>query len=223
MLGGIEDEHMKAVQEYITCPNLADELIREVRDDCQRVRDLLSASRTLGEMTVNCLETIVSMGEKLSAKVLCGILKDRGIEAEYLDLSKTTTSLKKHVSQQQLYTHVSQKIAAQVRAHDAQVLVVTGYFGQVPGGLLNVVGRGYTDLCAVLLASGLRGSELQVWKELDGLFTADPRRVRDARPVRTMSPEEATELTFYGSEVINPLAMEQAARKGIPIAVKGVM
>lgn len=84
-----------------------------------------------------------------------------------------------------------------------------GFFGPVPGSLLRQVGRGYTDLCAAVLAVGLQASELQIWKEVDGIFTADPRKVLTARVIPIISPEEAAELTYYGSEVVHPFTMEQ--------------
>lgn len=79
----------------------------------------------------------------------------------------------------------------------------------MPGSLLRQVGRGYTDLCAAVLAAGLEASELQIWKEVDGIFTADPRKVLTARVIPVISPEEAAELTYYGSEVVHPFTMEQ--------------
>lgn len=98
----------------------------------------------------------------------------------------------------------------------------TGYFGPVPGSLLRQVGRGYTDLCSALLAVGLEASELQIWKEVDGIFTADPRKVSTARLIPIISPDEAAELTYYGSEVVHPFTMEQVIRKRIPIRIKNV-
>jgi aspartate kinase len=100
--------------------------------------------------------------------------------------------------------------------------VVTGYFGNVPGSLLSQVGRGYTDLCAALCAVGLHAAELQIWKEVDGVFTADPRKVSTARLIDAITPEEAAELTYYGSEVIHPFTMEQAIKKSVPIRIKNV-
>ena len=84
-----------------------------------------------------------------------------------------------------------------------------GFFGPVPGSLLRQVGRGYTDLLSALLAVGLEASELQIWKEIDGIFTADPRKVPTARLIPVIWPDEAAELTYYGSEVIHPFTMEQ--------------
>lgn len=102
------------------------------------------------------------------------------------------------------------------------LLVSLGFFGPVPGSLLRQVGRGYTDLCAALLAAGLHASELQIWKEVDGIFTADPRKVPTARLIPIISPEEAAELTYYGSEVVHPFTMEQVIRRRIPIRIKNV-
>lgn len=101
-------------------------------------------------------------------------------------------------------------------------LRITGFFGVVPGSLLAQVGRGYSDLCAALCAVGTSAAELQVWKEVDGIFTADPRKVPTARLLRTITPEEAAELTYYGSEVIHPFTMEQVIRAAIPIRIKNV-
>ena len=88
---------------------------------------------------------------------------------------------------------------------------ILGFFGPVPGSLLRQVGRGYTDLLSALLAVGLQASELQIWKEVDGIFTADPRKVPTARLIPIISPEEAAELTYYGSEVVHPFTMEQVS------------
>lgn len=102
---------------------------------------------------------------------------------------------------------------------------MTGFFGNVPGSLLDGdIGRGYTDLCAALVAVGLKAEELQVWKEVDGIFTADPSKVPTARLLPSITPSEAAELTFYGSEVIHHLTMDQVikATPPIPIRIKNV-
>ena len=102
---------------------------------------------------------------------------------------------------------------------------MTGFFSNVPGSLVDGdIGRGYTDLCAALVAVGLKAEELQVWKEVDGIFTADPTKVPTARLLPSITPSEAAELTFYGSEVIHHLTMDQVikANPPIPIRIKNV-
>ena len=123
---------------------------------------------------------------------------------------------------QEFYDSLAVALGERLKQCGARVPVVTGFFGPVPGSLLRQVGRGYTDLCSALLAVGLEASELQIWKEVDGIFTADPRKVPTARLIPVISPDEAAELTYYGSEVVHPFTMEQAIRRKIPIRIKNV-
>ena len=123
---------------------------------------------------------------------------------------------------QEFYDQLSIRLGERIRECGDRVPVITGYFGPVPGSLLAQIGRGYTDLCAALCAVGLQARELQVWKEVDGIFTADPRKVTNARLVPIITPDEAAELTYYGSEVIHPFTMEQVIRASIPIRIKNV-
>ncbi len=124
------------------------------------------------------------------------------------------------------YRCAADTFAAKILACEDRVPVVTGFFGNVPGSLIDgEIGRGYTDLCAALVAVGLEAKELQVWKEVDGIFTADPSKVPTARLLASITPSEAAELTFYGSEVIHHLTMDQVIKAvpPIPIRIKNVM
>jgi aspartate kinase len=117
------------------------------------------------------------------------------------------------------------RFVKKLAACENRVPVVTGFFGNVPGSLIDGdIGRGYTDLCAALCAVGLSATELQIWKEVDGIFTADPSKVPTARLLGSITPSEAAELTFYGSEVIHHLTMDQVIRAHppIPIRIKNV-
>lgn len=96
---------------------------------------------------------------------------------------------------------LSDIIASRITRCHGQVPVITGFFGSMPNSLVHSVGRGYSDLCAALCAVGLGASEAQIWKEVDGIFTADPRKIRASRLLATVTSEEAAELTYYGSEV----------------------
>lgn len=157
---------------------------------------------------------------------MTAVLRDQGIDAEYVSLddvvppfddSDETTTLT-----QDFYDSLADALGERIKQCGPRVPVVTGFFGPVPGSLLHQVGRGYTDLASALLAVGLQASELQIWKEVDGIFTADPRKVSTARLIPVISPEEAAELTYYGSEVVHPFTMEQAIRRKIPIRIKNV-
>ena len=96
---------------------------------------------------------------------------------------------------------LTQSIQQKLRQCEGTVPVITGFFGAMPDSLINSVGRGYSDLCAALCAVAIDAKELQIWKEVDGIFTADPSKIKSARLLATVTSEEAAELTYYGSEV----------------------
>jgi aspartate kinase len=130
--------------------------------------------------------------------------------------SKLVKALNTH-----FFKGLTENIKERIIACGERVPVITGYFGTVPGGLLDgEIGRGYTDLCASLIAISLNAEELQVWKEVDGIFTADPTKVPTARLLPTINPAEAAELTFYGSEVIHHLTMDQVINAKPPIRIR---
>lgn len=157
---------------------------------------------------------------------MAAVLRDHDIDAEYVSLEDIIPPMDDDAYpgslDQAFYDRLSEVLAERIHLCGNRVPVVTGFFGPVPGSLLAQVGRGYTDLLSALLAVGLKAGELQIWKEVDGIFTADPRKVATARVIPLISPDEAAELTYYGSEVVHPFTMEQVIRKKIPIRIKNV-
>ena len=141
----------------------------------------------------------------------------QGIDSEFVSLENIVDGIEydrdglEGQLDQSFYESLAKVVGERIRQCGNRVPVVTGFFGPVPGSLLRQVGRGYTDLLAALLAVGLAAEELQIWKEVDGIFTADPRKVPTARLISSITPEEAAELTYYGSEVVHPFTMEQVS------------
>ena len=183
----------------------------------------LIAADTLGEVSPRTLDIIISKGEILSCYFITALLQDRGLDAYVIDLSSIrTVEAPTGDVNQGFYEDYAEALRPVFRESGNRVPVVTGFFGPVPGGLLSHVGRGYTDLCAALVAISLGASELQILKEVEGIYSADPRKVPTARLLSTITPSEAAELTFYGSEVIHPFTMEQVIRESIPIRIRNV-
>ena len=145
----------------------------------------------------------------------------QGVAAEYVDLSDITHSKTPKGLDMNFYREIAEVLEEKIGSCGDKVPVITGYFGTVPGGLIDgEIGRGYTDLCAALVAVAMSAEELQVWKEVDGIFTADPSKVPTARLLPTITPSEAAELTFYGSEVIHHLTMDQVIHASPPIRIR---
>jgi aspartate kinase len=223
LIDNVRNDHVDSARQYIKSSNILERLEQEIGDECSQIVRVLEAAQTLGEISPRSVDKVMSVGEKLSCRFMAALLNEHGVDAEYVDVSEVIDFSVKGSLDQSFYDGVAHRLGRRIKACQAQVPVVTGFFGMVPGGLLEKIGRGYTDLCAALVAVGLKAQELQVWKEVDGIFTADPRKVPTARLLPQISPAEASELTFYGSEVIHPFTMEQVIRARIPIRIKNVM
>ncbi|KAJ5722899.1 hypothetical protein N7488_000934 [Penicillium malachiteum] len=220
----VRQEHVQVAQEQLKSVDLKEQVVADINAECERVLKVLEAAQTLGEISSRCVDKVMSAGEKLSCRLMAAFLQDRGVDSQYVDLADVIDfPIGAHGLDQDFYNSLAANLGKKIEACGHRVPVVTGYFGTIPGGLLDQVGRGYTDLCAALVAVGTHAKELQVWKEVDGIFTADPRKVPTARLLPTITPAEAAELTFYGSEVIHPFTMEQVIRAKIPIRIKNVM
>lgn len=217
-------DHIQAAKDTVTSAEILDKYTQDVNAEMDSLTKILESAQHLEEVTSRAEDKIVSKGEKLSCLYMTAVMEDRGVPAHYVDLSdvvKWNTSAKG--LNDAFYKDLATALGKEVEACGDKVPVITGYFGNVPGGILSSIGRGYTDLCAALVAVGTKAAELQVWKEVDGIFTADPRKVPTAALLPTVTPSEAAELTFYGSEVIHPFTMEQVIRARIPIRIKNVM
>ncbi|KAJ7089197.1 Aspartate/glutamate/uridylate kinase [Mycena belliarum] len=224
----IRQEHFNAARASVKDADILKALEKEIERDCEWLRSFLYASQVIDEISPRSKDTIVGLGERLACKIMAAVLRDQGVDSEYVSLEDIVPepddleASDDGTLDQDFYDRLSRAVGERVKQCGPRVPVVTGFFGPVPGSLLQQVGRGYTDLLSALLAVGLDASELQIWKEVDGIFTADPRKVPTARLISIISPAEAAELTYYGSEVVHPFTMEQAIRCRIPIRIKNV-
>ncbi|KAI9662024.1 MAG: Aspartokinase [Alyxoria varia] len=243
----IREDHVQAASSTLRSPLLIEKLIKSINQECDRLMDILQSAHVLKEVSARTEDMIMSKGEKLSCLFMTELLRDCGVNAVQVDLTDmkehvpdASSSSTSHRLDEAFYGRIANVVGKNVLSAWPEhqdltghvkapvVPVLTGYFGEIPGGLLASIGRGYTDLCAALVAVGLKAhgqkvQELQIWKEVDGIFTADPRKVPTARLLSSVSPAEAAELTFYGSEVIHPFTMEQVISKTIPVRIKNVM
>ena len=174
----------------------------------------------------------------MACRTVVAALHSRDIPARLVDLTDLDKGLKRSAGIPNAVTHLDEqffdelvgKIGDKIRSVEKTlpgephpVLVATGFFGPIPGSLLHHIGRGYTDVCAALCARAVAADELQIWKEVDGVFSADPRKILNAQLLKEISSDQAKLLTSYGSEVVHHLAINQTNVLDIPIIVKNVM
>jgi len=167
-------------------------------------------------------DRLISMGERLAVRLLAGALRQRGLRTEAIDADAFLPTGPAFGEAEPLsYTGDEETKSALHPRLDAGVIpVVTGFMGRGPDGLTRLLGRGGSDFSAALLAASLEAAKLVIWTDVEGVWTADPRLVPEARPIAHLTYREAGEMAFFGSKVLHPRTTIPVARRGIPTAVR---
>lgn len=217
-------KHLETAKELVTDGYLLKKVESFINDSIDHFRDFLQAIAIIREISPLSHDEIVSLGEKLSAALLAYHLENEGVAAEYVDLSGI---IKGHVQEVkgQFFDDVEQEIEAAVSPHieHGKTPVMTGFFGKIPGGIIKGVGRGYSDFTAALVGAAFQVKEIQIWTDVDGLLSADPRLVKDTYVLPEVSFNEAGELAQFGAKVLHPQTVWPAVKKNIPVRIKNTM
>jgi aspartate kinase len=182
---------------------------------------LLSGIRTRGRLLERERDLVLSFGERMSARIVAHALQARGVSAtpvDAFDVGLTTDS--NHGNAQPL-----SESAAAVRAALAEIAgvpVVTGFLAKDKHGNLTTLGRNGSDLTAALIAEAVGARELQLWKAVPGIMTADPELVPDARVIERLGFQEAAEYAFHGADVLHPAALAPVERADVPVRILNV-
>jgi aspartate kinase len=194
---------------------LLDEKIGELANVCYGVlllRELSKRSRDL----------ICSFGERLSARLMAAVLQERGVSSTYIDARGLIVTSEHHGAGRVEFVETNQRLRRALRPllTRRRVPVVTGFIGATREGVTTTLGRSGSDYTASIIGAALGAGEIQIWKEVDGVCTADPSLIRDARVVSHLSYREAAEISHFGAEVVHPQTMLPAMREGIAIRIK---
>lgn len=214
----LKERHLEAARCLITHGD-ASRVHGQIEQWCDNLKDVLQGVSLVKEFSPRTLDFIMSFGERLSAFIIAEAMKDRGVSAEYLDareLIKTDDSfgyakVDIETSYQLIQRHFASRPALQV---------ITGFIGSTQKEETTTLGRGGSDYTASLFGAALQASVIEIWTDVDGVLTADPRKVGKAFPVDQMTYEEAMELSHFGAKVIYPPTMQPALARGIPILIK---
>ena len=175
-----------------------------------------------GEADPRALDAIVSYGERLSARLLAAVLEDRGMRARYVDARRCVITDEQHGNARPLKSETNEAAREMLLPVVAagRVPVLGGFIGSTPGGVTTTLGRGGSDYTAALVGTALCSKEIQIWTDVNGVLTADPRVVKEARTVPRLSYGEAAELTYFGAKVLHPKTVQPAFEQGIPVSVR---
>lgn len=187
-------------------------------------RTLLQGVASLCEITPRAHDRLVSLGEKLSARIFASILNSRGRRAEPIDGEKILITDKRFGNAYPILEpskNLCEKLLNPLLL-DGVVPVITGFTGSTEDGLTTTLGRGGTDLSASMVAQCLDAHECWFLKEVDGIMSSDPRVVSEAHTLKEMSYREVAELSFFGAKVLHPIAIQPLKKAGITARILNV-
>src|SRR3989344_1553432 len=172
-------------------------------------------------LTKESLDELVSYGEIMSSHIITHALRSKGIEAAQVIATDLITTNNNFGSADFLLQPSKRNIKRILPPiiKMGVVPVVTGFIGSTKGGRVTTLGRGGSDYTASIIGFCLKASEIQIWTDVDGIFTADPRLVENARALQTVSFKEASELAAFGARVLHPRTIRPAIKAGIPVKV----
>ena len=166
-------------------------------------------------------DAIVSYGEQLSSRLLAEVLKAKGVNARQMDSRRLIVTDDEYGAAQPIWDETKELVQLELRPLIAagEVPVLGGFIAASRGGETTTLGRGGSDYSAALVAAALGASELQIWTDVTGVMTCDPRICGEARTIPILSYEEAAELAYFGAKVLHPKTIKPAVDHAIPVRV----
>lgn len=215
-------KYKEVLQEVIQGEEVRGELFSTLQNLMESLSRSCGDLISLGQPDGRNMDIVASLGERCCAQIFAAILRERGIQGmalEATELIVTDDKFQNAAPYMELtQTRVSARLIPELNA--GTIPVVTGFIGATEGGEITTLGRGGSDYSAAILGACLGTDEVWLWTDVDGVLTADPRIVRDAQVVETLSYREVAELAYFGAKVVHPKTIQPLSDRGIPIRVK---
>ena len=217
----LSDRHRQAITESISRDETQAQLVEEVETLLSDFESLCRSIHIMGELTARGSDAVASLGERLTARILAAVLRGRGERATAVEATETIITNGKHGAAVPLMDETREAAQARLMPLLAQgvIPVVTGFIAATKEGVTTTLGRGGSDYTAAILGASLDSDEIWIWTDVDGVMTADPVVVREARTLPEISYSEAAELSYFGAKVLHPKTILPAVERGIPLRI----
>ncbi len=210
--------HLSIAGDLFTGAKLAD-VSAAIRSDLSDLHNIVQGVFLLRELSEKSLALVLSFGERLSARIVSTYLQELSLPSLFLDARELIVTDTNYADARVNTSATDLQIKKRLASIEG-VPVVTGFIAAASDGTTTTLGRGGSDYTASLLGAALGASEIWIWTDVDGFFSADPKRVRDARILPYITYSEAMELSHAGARILHPLAVQPAMKAGIALLIK---
>jgi aspartate kinase len=216
----IRDRHVAAARELVAGPAL-ETLLPQLDAHIDELTDVIRALAVLREVSPRTLDVVAAVGELLSSRIVAAALSCVGVPAEWIDARRAIVTNDEHTRATPLSKETNDRLHSTVHpVLDAgRVPVVGGFVGATVAGHTSTLGRGGSDYSGALVGAGVQASEIQIWTDVDGMLSADPRVIKNPRLVAQLSFAEAAELAYFGAKVLHPSTILPAVERDIPVRI----
>ncbi|MFQ5651570.1 MAG: bifunctional aspartate kinase/homoserine dehydrogenase I [bacterium] len=218
LLSELEQVHREALKVLVS-PEPQSAPLSKVSQKLESLRDILHGIFLVKELSPRSLDLIMSYGERLSAFIISASLRRRKVPAEYLNASALVKTDDQFGNARVDSEWSNGNIKKYFEDH-SDLQIITGFIASTENNEITTLGRSGSDYTAAIFAAALEAEEVEIWTDVDGVLTADPRLVPNAFCITSMSYAEAMELSHFGSEVVHPKCMQPALEKNIPLRIR---
>ena len=214
-----EQRHLQTIKELIPITQQSS-ILSHVKTMCNEIEDICNGIFLLRELSERTKDRVVSYGELLSSQIIAAELKAELGECEWVDSRMLIITNSNFGAAAVDFAVTNKKINDYFSASDATLYMMPGFIASDSNGINTTLGRGGSDYTGAILAAGLNAELLEIWTDVSGMMTADPRLVSNVRIIPQISYQEAMELSHFGAKVIYPPTIQPVRSKGIPTWIK---
>ena len=186
----------------------------------QELAELVKGLAVLGELTPRSIDAISAFGERISSLIVAEVFRRKGLDAVHADAREYIITDQRHTQAAPLYSETYERLEKRLAPiAEKQIVVMGGFIGSTLAGVTSTLGRGGSDFSAALVGAGIGAEEIQIWTDVDGMLTCDPRILSVGHRLKAISFSEAAELAYFGAKVLHPSTVVPAIEKNIPVLI----
>ncbi|MCY7293715.1 MAG: bifunctional aspartate kinase/homoserine dehydrogenase I [Ferruginibacter sp.] len=215
----IEERHLEAVKKLIPVQQQSG-ILSLVKKACNEIEDICNGIFLIGDLSARTKDRVVSYGELLSSQIMNAALNNLAVKSEWVDARKLIVTNNNYGMAAVDFIATDKKIQDYFLNNTSNLFLVPGFIAADKNGITSTLGRGGSDYSAAIFAAALNASVLEIWTDVSGMMTADPRMVSTIKHIPEISYQEAMELSHFGAKVIYPPTIQPVMSKSIPVWVK---